>query len=132
MSGTPSTDKETTTPLNGGDAYLRSLSSVAQGAADKPTQMRAGVPVQPVKGKRRGKGKGRPWTNIRAIVQENAEVAVKTLAHLTTSSDNDCVRYGASKALLRVLRDVSPDPKTGKRESGDRELRVTIKRFKKE
>ena len=134
MSGTPSAHKETTNPSNAGDAYLRSLSSVAQGAADKPTQMRAGKPVQPVKGKRRGKGKGRPETNLRRLAGEHSQAAFLKVVELMDDS-NSCVAIGAAQTVLGWVGGkptVKLEHLVTARPSTDKELRVSITRFNKE
>src|SRR5690242_17380874 len=81
------------------DPRGRSLSSVAKGAMDEPTRMRGRPPIQPVKGQRRGKGRGKPWTNIRALAREYSAEAMGTLAKLM-HSDNDCVSFGAARTVI--------------------------------
>jgi hypothetical protein len=124
-------NRKTTQTPGASDARKKSLSSL-EPEDGNPGWPRTRGPSQPVKGGRRGKGKGKPWTNIRAIVRENAEVATEALAKLAANSDNDCVKLGASRSLLKLLRDTCQRPKWKEQKPEDGELKVTITRFDKE
>lgn len=116
------------------DARLSSLIRVSQGSADEPTRMHARAPLPPVKGQRRGKGKGKPETNLRALALENSEKAMRKVIELTDSI-NDCVALGASRMVVERGHGKVPVVHTGRakeRRPKGRELKVTITRFNEE
>lgn len=116
------------------DPRERSLSSVTQGALDEPTRMRARPPIQTVKGKHRGKGKGRPWTNVRALAKQYSEAALYKLVELI-DDENSCVAIAASKTVLERGHGKEPvkhEYTVKERKSTDKTLKVAITRFRKE
>ena len=116
------------------NTHLRSLSSLATGATDEPTRMHARAPIQPVKGRHKGKGKGRPWTNLRALAKEHSLQAMQKIVDLV-DCDNPCVALGASRVVVersdgRVT--VTHEHIVKERKPAGKELRVVITRFRKE
>ena len=101
---------------------------------DKPTQMHGRPPIQPVKGRHTGKGKGRPWTNVRALAKQYSEVALYKLVELMDDA-NSCVAVAASKTVLERAYGKEPvkhEYTVKERKSTDKKLTVAITRFKKE
>lgn len=116
------------------DPRSRSLIGVAEGAVDEPTRMRARPPVQPVRGKHKGKGRGRPGTNVRALAKQYSEAALYRLVELIDDK-NPCVAVAASKTVLERGHGREPvkhEYIVKERKSKDKKVKVAITRFHKE
>lgn len=82
-----------------------------------------------------GRGiRGRPWTKLRALAQENSVEAMARIVSLM-DCDNPCVQFGASRAVLEWGHGKLPLIHIGesaKSEPSEQGLKVQIMRFKEE
>ena len=72
--------------------------------------------------------RGRRCTNLQALAKEHSMEAMQKVIELT-NDPNPCVRFGAAKLVLKLMHRL--DTRSDDR-SAEKELTVTIRRFKEE